>query len=131
MKKSVTFLIVIAAVVALWLLSRSDYGEKLEFNSTDVYFTEYVSKEEAQRLGEYLVETSFADGLEKSIQLSKRDSTYLFRMVVKEGVTLDSANDLTFEAMAIALSWKVFDRAPVELEACNNSFKTLRVYGKH
>lgn len=104
------------------------YGEKLEFNGTDVYYTDMVTEAEAQKLGEYLVSSEFADGAEKSVQLSKRDSVYLFRMVVVDGVTKDSANDISFMAMAWTLSAQVFDKAPVELEACNNRFETLRTY---
>ena len=122
--------VIIVAFVAYVVYSMNGYGEKLEFNSTDVYYTELVTKEDAQKLGEYLVESEFADGREKSVQLSKRDSVYLFRMVVMDGVTKDSTNDITFEAMALTLSFNVFDSAPVELEACDDTFNTLRVYGK-
>ncbi len=121
--------LVVGAIVFVFLLS-DGYGEKLEFNGTDVYYTEKVNIEEAQKLGEYLVETEFADGGSKSVQLSKRDSVYLFRMVVKEGIEKDSTNDVTFLAMTYALSLGVFDGAAVELEACDNTFETLRVYGK-
>lgn len=130
MKKLVTFVIVLVVFLLIWKFGGSDYGEKLEFNATDVYYTDLVTQEEAQKLGEYLVEAEFADGRDKSVQLSKRDSVYLFRMVVMEGAEKDSANDFTFEALALTLSWNVFDNAPVELEACDNTFKTLRVYGK-
>lgn len=131
MKKvlKVVGLLVVAFVVYI-VITLEGYGEKLEFNGTDVYYTEEVTEAEAQRLGEYLVEAEFADGGEKSVQLSKRDSVYLFRMVVIDGVTEDSANDVTFLAMTYGLSLSVFDGAPVELEACDNTFETLRVYGK-
>lgn len=120
---------VLAAVIIGYLAFFVDgYGEKLEFNGTDVYYTELVSEAEAQKLGAYLVSSEFADGGEKSVQLSKRDSVYLFRMVVMDGVTKDSTNDITFMAMAWTLSANVFDKAPVELEACDNTFQTLRVY---
>lgn len=116
--------------IAYIILSIDGYGEKLEFNGTDVYYTELVSEEEAQKLGEYLVEAEFADGGAKSVQLSKRDSVYLFRMVVRDGITKDSTNDITLTAMTYALSLNVFDGAPVELEACDDTFETLRVYGR-
>lgn len=126
--KIIGFLILVFIVYVV--LTLEGYGEKLEFNGTDVYFTELVTEGEAQKLGEYLVEAEFADGGEKSVQLSKRDSIYIFRMVVKEGIVEDSTNDITLTAMTYALSLGVFDGAPVELEACNNTFETLRVYGK-
>mgnify|MGYP005814550255 FL=1 len=130
MKKLVTFVVVLVVFLLIWKFGGSSYGEKLEFNSTDIYYTELVTEADAQKLGEYLLESEFADGRDKSVQLSRRDSVYLFRMVVMEGVEKDSSNDITFEAMALTLSWNVFDNAPVELEACDDRFNTLRVYGK-
>lgn len=128
MKKVLTGLFFIIAVIAYFVFSSSSYGEKLEFNGTDVYYTDLVTEAEAQKLGEYLVESEFADGNEKSVQLTKRDSTYLFRMVVIEGATEDSIKDISFKALSMLISMQVFDNAPVELEACNNTFETLRVY---
>jgi len=119
---------VLVALVAFVIYSIEGYGDKLEFNGTDVYYIGDVTEAEAQKLGEYLVEAEFADGGEKSVQLTKRDSVYLFRMVVLDGITEDSTNDVTFKAMAWTLSMNVFDSAPVELEACDNTFETLRVY---
>lgn len=120
--------LLVVAFVAFVIYSMEGYGEKLEFNGTDVYYTELVTEAEAQKLGEYLVEAEFANGGEKSVQLSKRDSVYLFRMVVIDGVVEDSTNDFTFKTMVWALSSSVFDNAPLELEACDDTFETLRVY---
>ena len=130
MKKVFTAMAIMALMLLVWYISQPGYGSKLSFEGTDVYYTEEVTEEEAQRLGEYLVQTGFADGREKSVQLTKRDSVYLFRMVVMEGATKDSTNDLTFEAMAVTLSYNAFNKAPVQLEACDNRFNTLRVYGR-
>lgn len=120
--------LLVVAFVAFVIYSMEGYGEKLEFNGTDVYYTELVTEAEARKLGEYLVEAEFANGGEKSVQLSKRDSVYLFRMVVIDGVVEDSTNDITFKTMVWALSSSVFDNAPLELEACDDTFETLRVY---
>ncbi len=131
MKKVLKAIGVLLGLFLLYVIFNMDgYGKKLEFNGTDVYYTELVTEAEAQKLGEYLVEAEFADGREKSVQLSKRDSIYLFRMVVFDGIVEDSTNDITLTAMTYALSLSVFDGAPVELEACNDTFETLRVYGK-
>ncbi len=131
MKKVFKVLVVlVATLIGYVVLTMEGYGEKIEFNGTDVYYSEMVNEAEAQKLGEYLVETEFAEGRSKSVQLDKRDSTYLFRMVVMDGVVEDSTNDITFLAMTYAISLAVFDGAPVELEACDNTFGTLRVYGK-
>tara|TARA_R110001592_G_scaffold17204_2_gene72924 strand:+ start:1678 stop:2067 length:390 start_codon:yes stop_codon:yes gene_type:complete len=128
MKKLLTGLFFIIAVIVYFVFSSSSYGEKLEFNGTDVYYTDLVTETDAQKLGDYLIESEFADGSGKSVQLTKRDSTFLFRMVVIDGVTEDSTKDINFKALAMLISMQVFDNAPVELEACSNTFETLRVY---
>ena len=128
MKKLLTGLFFIIAVIVYFVFSSSSYGEKLEFNGTDVYYTDLVTETDAQKLGDYLIESEFADGSGKSVQLTKRDSTFLFRMVVIDGVTEDSTKDISFKALAMLISLQVFDNAPVELEACSNTFETLRVY---
>jgi len=128
MKKVLTGLFLVVAVITYLVFSSSSYGEKLEFNGTDVYYTDLVTETDAQKLGDYLIESEFADGNGKSVQLTKRDSTYLFRMVVIDGVTEDSTKDISFKALAMLISMQVFDDAPVELEACSNTFETLRVY---
>lgn len=128
MKKVLTGFFLIIALVVYFIFSSSGYGKKLVFNETDVYYTDLVTEVEAQKLGEYLVESEFAGGNEKSVQLSKRDSTYLFRMVVVDGATEDSTKDVSFKALAMLISMQVFDNAPVELEACSNTFETLRTY---
>ncbi|KYG71450.1 hypothetical protein EV198_3326 [Roseivirga ehrenbergii] len=128
MKKVLSGIFLVIAVITYFVFSSSGYGEKLEFNGTDVYYTDLVTEADAQRLGEYLVDSEFADGNGKSVQLTKRDSTYLFRMVVIDGVTEDSTKDISFKALAMLISMQVFDGAPVELEACSNTFETLRTY---
>ncbi len=121
---------VVIVFVAFVIYNMNGYGEKLEFNGTEVFYTDLITEAEAQKLGEYLVEAEFADGGAKSVQLSKRDSVYLFRMVVLDGITKDSTNDVTLLAMTYALSLGAFEGAPVELHACDNTFETLRVYGE-
>ncbi|KYG78980.1 hypothetical protein [Roseivirga echinicomitans] len=128
MKKVLIGLFFVFAVIVYFVASSSSYGEKLEFNGTDVYYTDLVTETDAQKLGDYLIESEFADGNGKSVQLTRRDSTYLFRMVVIDGVTEDSTKDISFKALAMLISMEVFDDAPVELEACSNTFETLRVY---
>lgn len=119
----------LAAMVIVYLaFFTDDYGEKLEFEGTEVYFTEEVSRSEAAKLGKYLVSSGFADGGRKSVQLAKRDTVYRFRMVVPDDVVEDSTDNYIFQAIGQRLSYRVFENAPVEVETCSSGFKTIRVY---
>ncbi|NVK53220.1 MAG: hypothetical protein HWD85_09815 [Flavobacteriaceae bacterium] len=110
------------------ILSCSGYGKKLEFNNTEVYYTKEVFKEEAQKLGKFLVRSEFADGKEKSVQLTKNKETnhYIFRMVTNPEAAKNKAYEILFKAVAIQISDSVFNKAPVDFHVCNNTFKTLK-----
>jgi len=122
MKKLLTILSI------FFLFSCTEYGEKLTFNGTDVYYKDGVTKEQAQTLGEYLVEEEFADGGEKSVQILKDEVTgnLTFRMVVANDINEDQ--DMIFKVFAQALSTDVFNGEPVDFHICDNTFETIRAF---
>lgn len=118
-----------AAILSFFLVSCSDYGKKLSYGKSELFYTKNVTKEDATKLGDYLKEQRFFIDDEKtiSIQLDKLKDTFLFRMVV-----LDSAlNDKNFIANANAfpadLSEHVFDKKPVVFHLCDNRFNVEKV----
>ena len=109
------------------LVSCTNHGEKLSFNNGDLYFTNLVTFEEADRLGSFLVENRFFDGNQKSAQLTKENNRYQFRMVVKEKFINDLSAELNAIDFANILSAEVFEGAFVEIHFCDESFNTLKV----
>ena len=86
--------------ISLFLVSCTNYGEKLSYGKNELYYTKNVTKDDATKLGNYLKEQKFFtdDDRTISVQLDKTKDTFLFRMVV-----LDSAlNDKNFIANANA-----------------------------
>jgi len=120
---------ILTIFLSLCLTSCNPYGEKLEFNGTEVYYTESVVKEEAQKLGNFLVNSRFADGNRKSVQLTKNEESgnYIFRMVTNEKAQKEDSYDILFKAISIQISDSVFNGKAVDFHVCNNTFKTLRV----
>ena len=100
---------------------------KLVFDGTEIYYTTSVTKAEANKLGNYLVDTGAIDGQEISIQLNKRGKTYEFRAVVQKGVEQDTEYIDIFKNFTIELSQNVFDGANVDIHLCDEYFKTIRV----
>lgn len=119
--------IIAIAILLVVGLACSQYGEKLEYNGGEVYYTENVTKQEAQKLGEYLVAQKFFDGNPKTVQLDKSGSTYQFRMVVQKEKQNDEATAVIMKVFAQQISSDVFNDAPVELHICDESLKTLKV----
>ncbi len=105
------------------------YGEKLTyFKKGELYFTKTVTKDEAQKLGEFLVkEGFFSEDATVSVQLNKEGETYQFRMA-----TMESARDKpeTIEIMKAAaqeMSADVFDGKKVVVHLCDEYFTTLKI----
>lgn len=126
MKRVIITLIVMAAVYfGINYFFGDMYGEKLEFNKGELYFTEKVTKDEANKLGNFLVENKFFDGNEKSVQLTKNENVYQFRMVVKEGSEKDSTVIGFAKLFAMMMSMQVFDNQKVVVHFTDDSFKTI------
>ncbi len=108
----------------------ADFGTKINFGeNNELYYTENVTKEQAQALGDYLVKGEFFanDGNERTVQLNKSGSTYEFRMVVKTGLEQDQATVDLMKDVAIELSANVFNGETVDVHLCDDTLKTLRV----
>ena len=119
--------VMVLAILLAFGLACNQYGEKLEFNGGELYYTKNVTEAEAKKLGEYLVEQKFFDGKEKTVQLDKNSGTYQFRMVVVEDKRNDEATMDIFKTFASQMSADVFNNVPVELHVCNEKLETLKV----
>lgn len=117
-------------LTTLKVVEPDNYGTKLNFGeNNELYYTENVTLEEAQTLGDYLVELDFFanDGNSRTIQLNKTGSTYEFRMIVKKGLETDNDVIDTMKFLAKDFSSNVFNNQAVDIHLCDNTFETLRV----
>ncbi|QHI36846.1 hypothetical protein IMCC3317_22160 [Kordia antarctica] len=121
MKKIITLLSVIAL-----LASCANYGEKKMFNGTEVYYKDGITEAQADKLGESLVSSGFADGNGKSVQFVKEGENYIFKMVIKEESIDDKSLESVFNIFPKELS--EYMGFPVDLHLCDDSFNTLRVH---
>jgi hypothetical protein len=118
---------VVVFFMVLLAISCSNYGEQKTFNGTQVFYTSAVTLNDVNKLGEYLVDSEFADGEEKSVQLNKTGNTYEFRMVVKKGIERDQEYRDLGKLLAAEISEYCFDGARVDTHFCDENFKTLIV----
>lgn len=113
--------------LALVLAGCTNYGTKLEFNKGELYYTDKVTEAEAQKLGKFLVDASFFNGDEKSVQLTKEGETYQVRYPIKEGFEKDANYEKTAAFFGAALSKELFDNKPVEIHMTDDALKTIKV----
>ncbi|HRS54631.1 MAG TPA: hypothetical protein P5250_07985, partial [Bacteroidales bacterium] len=109
------------------LVACNKFGEKLNINGGTLYYKSPVTKEEAQKLGEYLEETDFFDGTPKTLQLNKKDSIWILKIVVKKGTENDPEYTDIASQFSRELSYNVFDKKQVEIHLCNKRLETLRI----
>lgn len=119
---------VFSLLLLFLLIGCTGYGKKLEYNGTEVYYTKEIQKEEAVKLGEFLVRSKFADGRTKSVQLTKNTENghYVFRMVTNEKAQTNETYEILFKALAIQVSDSVFNKHAVDFDVCNNRFETVK-----
>ena len=118
------------AILSLTLVSctPSTQTQKLAFNNTAIYFTEQVSITEVQQLGKYLIQSEFANGSVKRVQLSKNEKTGTY--IIKEVADIKRLHSETYRVKAKITAKQcselIFNKAPVDFHYCNGNFKTLR-----
>lgn len=125
MKKNLILLSLLAFSLAF--ISCNNYGTKLMFDETELYYTDDITEDEANDIGKYLQELEFTDGEEKTVQIAKDGDTYQFRMVVKEGYDEDEEYEQIASQFIYNLSNDVLDGSPVELHMCDEKLKTIKV----
>lgn len=125
MKKNLLIFGLIASLAIF--TSCNDYGTKLEFGSTELYYTDDVKESEAEDIGEYLQDIGFTDGDEKTVQIAKDGDTYQFRMVVEADYLKKEDYEKTALEFIYLLSFEVLDGEPVELHMCDEYLKTQKV----
>ena len=108
-------------------LACNSYGEKLEFNGGDVYYTKNSNEADAKKLGEYLVKEGFFDGKPKTVQLDKSGSTYQVRLVIQKEKQNDQATADNLKEFAGQISKDVFGNAATEVHICDEELKTIKV----
>lgn len=105
--------------------SCSNYGDKVVYDGTDVYYKDGATKAEADAVGAALQDMEFTDGSTKSVMITK-DSIYNFRMVTMNQYHTDESMDINFQAVGYLLSSEAFNGSNLNFQICNETFETMR-----
>lgn len=106
----------------------ANYGEKIEVNKGETYYTEGVQKADAEKLANDLKEQGYFDGQEKSVQLNKTGDRFEPKLVVKPEAANSAEIDAAMKPFAEAVSKDVFNGTPVTLHTTNEKLKTIKTY---
>jgi hypothetical protein len=104
-------------------------GKELYCDNVQFFYTSDVSLNEAIKLANYLINSGFAGGDSKiTVQIAKENGTFEFRMPVKKGCEQDIEYSHSFKRLAKEISDSVFNGKQVDVHACDETLRTLRVF---
>jgi hypothetical protein len=113
-------ILIIGALIIVWLLVSTwlAYRKRLRFGESLLTFTSKVTKEEAQRVGEYLVQKGIFNNTSTDAQLDRDGTIYQLRWMQFFSQPVPEL-DLAAEVLAGGLSEDVFAGQPVEVHLCD------------
>ncbi len=120
--------IAVTGLVVWYMLAFPAFsGSNLDFNGNKVFYTQGVSKDEAEKLGNYMVSTGFFSGEnKKDIKLDNAQDCFIVSFVMaNNAVAGKNETKDTFRQLAKLISKTVFNNAKVKVELCDDSFKPL------
>ena len=106
---------------------QQDYGNKLESNELDVYFTRAKDEAKAREIGRYWKEEGFLSTTKQSIQLDYQGDSYILKLIAKDtnelkNISFDERNTLL--QLQNAIQKKIFPTENFQLVLCNPTFTT-------
>ena len=123
------FCIIISAFL-IWAMiySQNIPDKNLVINGDELYYTDNVSKNEVDKLGEYLKETDFfaQDDNNISIKIDKKEEEYILSLIVDKEKVESSDISETAKFLGKTLSTEVFNNSKVSVNLCDDRFNSLK-----
>lgn len=111
--------------------SASSFADELPSVKTkdgsSVYYKAPVTKVEATKLRNFLVESDFFDDTPKEVLLGKEGKTYQFNFVVKKGIETDLEFIAEAKVFSKSMSKEVFNGATVDIHLLDDKLNLLKV----
>lgn len=108
----------------------AEYGKRLKYKTSSLFYTPAVTEQEARKLGDYLLKNDFFhESSPGSTQLTREGDVYQFRAVVRKDVVEDREYLESVGLLAAMISRDVFESKDVEIHLCDKNFKTVQTVG--
>lgn len=103
----------------------NDYGTKLDYNGSDVYYTKNVTEAEAKAVGDYLDKQGAFKDQERSFRIDKDGDVYKFHIILEGDYKSLAGYPEFYKFMGARISHYALKDAPVAVVICDNKFKAL------
>ena len=115
-------------ILLLLICSCKNYGKKIMYGKSELYYTTNVTEEQAKKLGDFLQENkAFPTDRRATFQLDKAKDTFLVRMVVLKDYIDNADYNKTAQYTIYRLRKDVFNSDAAVLEFCDDQLKTVKV----
>jgi hypothetical protein len=120
-------ILIFVVLIATLMYSQYIPEKTLNYNKSQLYYTDNVTELQAKKLGDFLkTEGFFKDDSQTDVKIDKQDNVYIFSMIIKdEYINNEEVRD-TFKLLSNELSLNVFQNNKVKVDLCNNRFKVLK-----
>ncbi len=113
----------VGLAIAVWRLTGP--GKRLRFGAINLFYTQAVTLDEANRVGRHLMREKFTD-TEMDARLTREGNTYQLQLICSHGQA-DERQDIACEMLAAGLSDDVFAGAAVEVHVCDTVLRPTSV----
>jgi hypothetical protein len=119
---------IVSFIVLLMASCSSNYGTKIEYKKGELYYTNNVTKADAEKTGAYMLKYGFyRDDKRTSAQLDKSGDTVLFRFVAMDEYIDKPEFIQLWRTTAVDMSKQLFNDKPVTIHFCDKYLKTEKV----
>lgn len=120
--------ILISFLCGLMFFSSMAFAAQVSSKNGTIYYTEAVTKADANSLMAYLnKEGFFSNDRKMEVLLDKADGAYAFKFVVKKGMETDGEYITICKQISKSMSKDVFRGKQVDIHLLDENAKTLRV----
>jgi hypothetical protein len=116
-----------AVVLAGLYVAGSGHGNRLAFERGELYYNHPVTPEEAQRVGEYLVQQDIFNAQKgATVQLDKDHERYQLRFVVDPALAEGTLANVQFAVIGSDIAQNVLSGQPLDVLLCDDQLTPLR-----
>ena len=116
-----------AVVFAGLYVTGMSHSNRLAFQRGELYYNEPVTREEAQRVGEYLVREEFFNAQKAvTVLFDKEHERYRLRFVVNTALVDGTLANITFGVMGSDIAQRILSGMPLDVLLCDKNLNPIR-----
>ncbi|SHJ24888.1 hypothetical protein SAMN02745163_01558 [Clostridium cavendishii DSM 21758] len=127
----ISVLLLVLSIVAI-IYSSYIPDKSITYDKSQIYYTNNVTKSEAQKLGDYLKEQGvFSSNSESDMKIDKKKDVYIFSLIINDDSINNKEVTDSMPLISKELSENVFNNKKVQVDLCDTRFKVLKSFNSN